>query len=100
MTDTPTIKKRVDELQTQVNAYTGKKSFVSGIGGISLNSPKLYYIIPIVLFLLLAIFRPGFLYDTDMDKNRKFSVKKFLSFWLLFSGMLIIGLIVYNHKKE
>jgi hypothetical protein len=54
------------------------------------------------MFFLLVFGRPTFILYNDTDKKgktiQKLSFKKFLMFWLILSGLLVLGLFGYNYK--
>lgn len=59
-----------------------------------------YYIIPIIIFIILIVIKPNFLYDNDIEKKeRVFSFVKFFLYTLIFSIMTIITLYFINYKS-
>jgi hypothetical protein len=103
--DTPTIANRINELQKQVQPYRQGYDPLSQYElPFSLSSPKLYLILPGLILLLLLWWRPNFLYNETINSNgqtvEKFSFKKLIVFWLIFSFCLDAGLFGYNYRKK
>lgn len=115
--DTPQLQIRVKELQDAVNPYTkGKKStFSFSLSSLMANKSAIYLLVPAGIFLLLAIFRPSFLYtevkvtsSTGLQQDgpkidtteKKFSFQKLLVYWLIFSSIFDLGLFGYFYNLE
>jgi hypothetical protein len=89
--DTPTIQKKVNDLEAEISRliYTKNQNFIN------LNSKYTYYILPIIIFLILGIFKPSFIL-----KQEKISVKKLLFYTLLFSLIVFVMLYFYTYKSN
>jgi hypothetical protein len=88
--DTPTIRKRIKELG---GFTTGTKS------PDSMELFKSPYIVgPVFILLLLLAVKPSFLY-TETHTEKKFSSKKLITYWFIFSLIFVMALYGYNYKK-
>jgi hypothetical protein len=88
--ETPRIKDNLNELQKQVDVYErNPKVMLEG-------NIYLYIIGGVLAFLILL--RPSFLYR-ERDGVKKLCLKKILMYWLLLSGVLIIGYYGYTFKN-
>jgi len=106
--DTPQIQSHIKELQSQVFSYSNKKT--NGINNISfsieeiLSSKKIYIAIPIIVFIIIIIIRPKFLYNEMSDKKgnivNSLSFRKILICWLILSLLFMIGLFGYKYNKK
>lgn len=98
---TPLLKSRIKELQSQVNSYNGNTLSTFSIQDIT-KSKKLYIIIPIVILFLLLIFQPNFIKnEVKNDKGEvvnKLSFQKIFISWIIISGLLNIGLFASNYE--
>lgn len=78
---------------------TSKFSFIKNL---SMSSPILYGLIPVVIFLVLLFVRPKFImisYTTDDGEEKKrLHFKKILIYTLVFS-IPLVGLLVYYNMK-
>lgn len=94
MTDTPTLRNKVKDLELEVNTYMGKSTPI-----LDLASKNMYIYIVVGVLLFLIIFRPTFLYREEIPSHKKvFCYKRLFLFWVIFSAVLIVGLYAYNHK--
>ncbi|MBS0628477.1 MAG: hypothetical protein JSS09_09750 [Verrucomicrobia bacterium] len=59
--------------------------------------------IPIVILILLIVFRPSFIQEESVDKKgtitSRLSFKKAIQYWLVLSTVLVVTVAVYNYKK-
>ena len=94
MTDTPTLRNKVKDLEIEVNSYMGKSTPM-----LDLASKNIYLYIIAGVLLLLVVFRPTFLYREEIPSHKKvFCMKKLFLYWIMFSAILVIGLYAYNLK--
>jgi heme/copper-type cytochrome/quinol oxidase subunit 2 len=94
--NTPDIEKNIKKIDSYTRDYTSEKKE----GYLQLTSNNVYLYIFIGVFFLLVIFRPSIIYNTEQTKNKpKFSPKKFILSWIIISGILCFGLVLYNYKK-
>jgi hypothetical protein len=100
--DTPTIEKTIMNLQKKVGDYDPKlggdknifsKSFFS-------DNKKIYIAIPVIILILLAIFRPSILYIENNKGVLSFSYQRFFLSWLSISFVLILAYFGYQYKKS
>lgn len=94
--NTPDIEKNIKKIDSYTKDYTSEKKE----GYFHITSNNFYLYIFIGVFFLLIIFRPTIIYNNEITKNkRKFSLKKFILWWISISGILCLGLVLYNYKK-
>lgn len=99
--DTPTLRKRVNQLQNEINPYTEKKvSKAIKFSFERLNtSPKLYIGIALLIFLIMIVTKPSFVKVTVRNKT-KISIAKFLTYWFVFVLVFWVGIFAYNYKSQ
>lgn len=99
------IDTRIRQLQNQVGQYTNKSSSSSfGFGqNISemLTPIRLYIGIPIIIMILLLVFRPSFVYTSETPTSKaKLSFQKIFLTWFILSLVLNLSLYAYHFKKN
>lgn len=101
------IDTRLRQLETQVRQYTNytnnKTRSTFGFGNISemLTPVRLYIGIPIIILLLLIIFRPNFCYTSETPTSKaKLSFQKIFLTWFILSLVLNLSLYAYFFKKN
>ena len=103
----PQIDARVQELQSQVEPYS-KYSVHKGSGlpsfSLSLNSIYVYIAIPIILLVLLVVFRPSFVKTEtvleDGSTTAQTSAKKIMMWTLILGTVFDLGLFGINYKMK
>lgn len=91
--NTPDIEKNIKKIDSYTKDYTSEKKE----GYFQLTPKNFYLYIFIGVFFLLIIFRPTIIYNNEI--KRKFSLKKFILWWISISGILCLSLTIYNYKK-
>ena len=103
MDDTALLQNKINDLQSRVDLYTNKeKNSFSIIKKFDIKK-HIYFVIPIVVFILMAYFRPRFLYVEVKTKQRpvkKFSFSRFFAYWIGFSFLIILGIFGYLYHKN
>jgi len=104
--DTPIIKSKIKDLQSEVSNYIrGPKKYFSNMNLESfLTYPRVYIVIAVGVFFFLMIFTPDYAMEEYMNddgevKNR-ILYKKLFVLWFIISAVLVIGLFLYNYKKN
>lgn len=65
-----------------------------------LSSKNLYIVIPIVILVLLIVFRPGFVKTSETPTSpSKVSIQKIFVSWFIISLVLVLGLFAYNYRQ-
>lgn len=96
---TPDIKTSIENLRKDVNSYTGKGKKTSVLN-LEKYKKKIYIGVPILVFLLLLVFKPDMV-TTENDKGKRvYSFSKLILWWLVITAVLIIGFFAYNYKKN
>ena len=107
--DTYSLEKKLNELKSLSRPFKdgGKKglfNFSSNTLDDILKSKRTYLYIAGAIFLILAIIRPDFVKtETTSDQGvvkKSVSFKKFILYYLLITGVLILGLFGYNYQKR
>ena len=104
--DISDLKRHVGQLRAQVSPYSTKKTkMFSNIDiDVDILLTRFYITIPVVVFIVLVLFRPGFLYEERIDKDGNnqltFCFKSLLTYWLLFSTLLVVGVYAYKYKQS
>lgn len=94
--NTPDIEKNVKKIDTITKNYKSDKREAY----FELSSQKNYLYIFIGVFFLLIIFRPSVIYTSELTSSKlKFSLKKFIIWWVSLSCLLSISLAIYNYKS-
>ena len=93
--DTPTLRKKFEELEEQVAEYGGNNS----TRPIS-SQTKLFILAGVATLAFLIIFRPRFLYIESPDGNDVyFSYQKLMLYWIIFTFLVVVGIFVYRYKQ-
>lgn len=99
--DTPTIRAQLKELRNETQKYSTKKQKYTSF---TLTWTKMYMAIPVVIFIVLLLWRPNFTKDETYDENgevsRSLSFKKILYSDLIISSIIIVGIFVYKYKTK
>lgn len=101
---TPEINQRVAQLENEVAPYSMGRIKPSGIfSNFSFSYKTLYVVVPVLILVLLVTLRPKFVKNEIVGVNGsvtyKFSFKRLLLFWLLFSFVLILGVFGASYKR-
>ena len=97
--DTPDISK----LKSDVSKYIKKSKKTVVLEKLTFILSEKYILIPILVFISLIIFRPSFVYETVITRKgnvTKFSFKKLISYWLIISIILNLGIFGYYYSKD
>lgn len=113
--NTPDYINTLNEIRSRVGKYTKlERSKVSSQSKISIpvplkllkidyKSPIFYIIPPVVIFILLTLWKPGFsttdVIDKDNNITQKRNFKKILIISLIIGTLLDVGMFVYFRKK-
>jgi hypothetical protein len=101
-------RQRIDNIKNNVGVYSSEnkktKSYFPSMDSIPKFKPQyIYGIIPIVILIILLIFRPNFIkyekIDNDGNEQMKVGFYKLIVWTLGISIILCIGLFAYNFKK-
>jgi len=102
----PDIEKHITELQKRVSEYTTYNSTYKSTLPFSfkMNSIYIYAGIPVAIFILLLISRPGFV-KTEVtlesgEVQMKTNFKKILMWSLIFGTIIVVAMYVLNHRKK
>jgi hypothetical protein len=104
--DTPRIQSNINKLRDDVEQYTEKTKPNKYLEKIYTSSPtlKIYVAIPIVILLILSFFHPDFVKHEHTDERgnvvKKISYVKVIVWWLVLSGIFIVGFYGYNYKMS
>lgn len=96
--ETPTLRARIKELQTEVSPYSKGRM---GFNSFNFTFSNVMKCIPVLVFILLLVFRPSCVYSETTTKKgtvKKFSIKKLFLAWLLISGLCCLGWFGYTYK--
>jgi hypothetical protein len=83
----------VKMLEDKIQKYIRKDKF---------DTNKIYYIIPIVSFILLTIIQPAIIKQKKVVKSieiEEVSIRKFIYAWLILS-LIFVGVFVYWKNKQ
>lgn len=100
---TPQIRNNIKRLQADVRPYRRALTGESSSFAFDFSDPKKVYLsIPLILLVVLLLWRPGFLYiedKNDKQGKKKFSFSRLVLSWLIFSLLLCLGYFGYSYKK-
>jgi hypothetical protein len=91
--DTPTIRKRVKELGSGITLSNKSEDNSKEY----LKNP--YIMGTVAIFIILLLARPSFLY-IEVNNERKFCMKKFFTYWVLFSFLSALAIYSYSYRPQ
>ncbi len=85
----------LEKLSFEVEKITGKQIIPIVI------DKKLYYTVPVSVFVLLLILRPSFLYEENVSEAGKKHFKFYLLVWytIIISAIIIGGVFAYKYRR-
>lgn len=101
--ETPELNKNVRELQNKMGDYVSRDVFVTKETSYFSYIPyeaKVISIMYVIVWIILYITSPRFLYIEEVNKEPVFSYKKLFTYALLFVGILLLGFFGYKYKTE
>lgn len=98
----PQIEANINALQSQVNEYDTNSSGI--VSKLKFRTAYLYIAIPIAIFIVLAIWRPGFVRQEEKlqtgETQLKTSMKKILMWSLILGGVIVVGVYAITRKMS
>jgi hypothetical protein len=92
------LNKKVDQVTNSDNPVVLKSK---SIFNLNINSPFLYFIIPISIMILLFLCKPNFvMFDVDGKIEKKVSLKKIFVSTVIISLIIAIIYFGYSYKQK
>ena len=86
------MKEELKKMKEEVENVVGKKKKNVQFKIENFN----FYLIPLIVFIILVVIRPEFLYDLKKNEEKYFNFFKLITFTLLFSFMI---LLIINYEN-
>jgi hypothetical protein len=104
--NTPILQNRINELNRMVQPYTDEGRVEKGsiLPSVSIKKivTHIYFIVPLIVFIILLFWRPSIICNDfliDNVKTLKLSWKKLLVVWMIISFILLAGIYGFYYKK-
>ena len=94
---TPEIELKIEKIKEEMdNYYNIKNGFVFNLN--FLKNKNIFFILPIISFIILFFTKPSFLSTKDPKNKKIFSIKKFFYFWIILNIIVFLASFFYLKK--